>query len=329
MVEREKPDSCFSISRCRAWTASKSCSAARPERGAAGRDDLRPRHRQHGGGGDQARRVRLHREAAANDRVLVTVAQRARPASAARENRQLKKAVEVGHQLVGDSAALKQALDAVERAAPTKATVLILGESGVGKELVARAIHRNSLRARERFVQVNCAAIPEELIESELFGHEKGSFTGATEKQIGKFEQADRGTIFLDEVGDMSAEDAGQGAPRPAGRRSRAARVGADDQGGRARHRGDQQESRGGSRAGQLPRRPLLSAERDSDLRAAAPRASRGRPRAGAAFPGLVPPREQPAAEEGQPGGDRGVAALPVAAATSASCGIRSSGWSS
>jgi len=84
--------------------------------------------------------------------------------------------------------------------------VLLLGESGAGKELVARSIHRNSLRSRERFVQVNCAAIPEELIESELFGHEKGSFTGATEKQIGKFEQADRGTIFLDEVGDMSAK---------------------------------------------------------------------------------------------------------------------------
>jgi two-component system nitrogen regulation response regulator NtrX len=84
--------------------------------------------------------------------------------------------------------------------------VLILGESGVGKELVARAIHRNSLRAKERFVQVNCAAIPEELIESELFGHEKGSFTGAADKQIGKFEQADRGTIFLDEVADMSAK---------------------------------------------------------------------------------------------------------------------------
>ena len=96
------------------------------------------------------------------------------------------------------------------RAAPTNATVLITGESGVGKELVARAIHRNSLRKDEAFVQVNCAAIPEELIESELFGHEKGSFTGATEKQIGKFELAHKGTIFLDEVGDMSLQ-----APRP------------------------------------------------------------------------------------------------------------------
>jgi two-component system, NtrC family, nitrogen regulation response regulator NtrX len=120
------------------------------------------------------------------------------------ENRSLKKAIEVRHQMIGESAALKHVMEAVARAAPTNATVLIHGESGVGKELVARTIHRNSLRGRERFVQVNCAAIPEELIESELFGHEKGSFTGATEKQVGKFEQADRGTIFLDEVGDMS-----------------------------------------------------------------------------------------------------------------------------
>jgi two-component system nitrogen regulation response regulator NtrX len=108
--------------------------------------------------------------------------------------------------MIGDSAGLKQIMASISRAAPTNATVLITGESGVGKELVARTIHRNSLRSRERFVQVNCAAIPEELIESELFGHEKGSFTGATEKQVGKFEQADRGTIFLDEVGDMSAK---------------------------------------------------------------------------------------------------------------------------
>jgi two-component system nitrogen regulation response regulator NtrX len=138
------------------------------------------------------------------DRLLVTISNALEQGRLRDENRTLKKAVEVRHQMVGDSQALKQVMNAVGRAAPTNATVLIQGESGVGKELVARTIHRNSLRARERFVQVNCAAIPEELIESELFGHEKGSFTGATEKQVGKFEQADRGTIFLDEVGDMS-----------------------------------------------------------------------------------------------------------------------------
>jgi len=120
------------------------------------------------------------------------------------ENRRLKLSFEDRHRMVGKSAALGKVADAIKRAAPTNATVLITGESGVGKELVARAIHRNSLRSDEAFVQVNCAAIPEELIESELFGHEKGSFTGATEKQIGKFELAHKGTVFLDEVGDMS-----------------------------------------------------------------------------------------------------------------------------
>jgi two-component system nitrogen regulation response regulator NtrX len=107
-------------------------------------------------------------------------------------------------QMVGSSRAMDDVRDAIARSAPTNATVLITGESGTGKELVARAIHDNSNRSRGPFVQVNCAAIPEDLIESELFGHEKGSFTGATSKQIGKFEQAHRGTIFLDEVGDMS-----------------------------------------------------------------------------------------------------------------------------
>ena len=142
----------------------------------------------------------------ASERVLVSLRNALDQRRLRDENRTLKKAVEIRHQMVGDSRALKQVMALVGRAAPTNATVLIQGESGVGKELVARTIHRNSLRSRERFVQVNCAAIPEELIESELFGHEKGSFTGATEKQIGKFEQADRGTIFLDEVGDMSAK---------------------------------------------------------------------------------------------------------------------------
>ncbi len=138
------------------------------------------------------------------DRVLLTIRNALNESRLKDENRTLKKAVEARHQLVGESAALTTVTKAIGRAAPTNATVLLQGESGVGKELVARAIHRNSLRSREPFIQVNCAAIPDDLIESELFGHEKGSFTGATEKQIGKFEQADRGTIFLDEVGDMS-----------------------------------------------------------------------------------------------------------------------------
>ena len=120
------------------------------------------------------------------------------------ENRRLKLTFDERYRMVGNSPALQKVAEDIRRAAPTNATVLISGESGVGKELVARAIHRNSLRKDGPFVQVNCAAIPEELIESELFGHEKGSFTGATEKQIGKFELADKGTIFLDEVGDMS-----------------------------------------------------------------------------------------------------------------------------
>jgi two-component system nitrogen regulation response regulator NtrX len=138
------------------------------------------------------------------DRIDVTVRNALDQSRLKDENRSLKQALESRYQLIGDSPALRHVMDAVRRAAPTNATVLIQGESGVGKELVARMIHRNSLRSRERFVQVNCAAIPDDLIESELFGHEKGSFTGATEKQIGKFEQADRGTIFLDEIGDMS-----------------------------------------------------------------------------------------------------------------------------
>jgi two-component system nitrogen regulation response regulator NtrX len=138
------------------------------------------------------------------DRMLLVVRNALSQKKLSDENRRLKLTFDERYRMVGRSSALEKVWEAVRRAAPTNATVLITGESGVGKELVARAIHRNSLRKDEAFVQVNCAAIPEELIESELFGHEKGSFTGATEKQIGKFELAHKGTIFLDEVGDMS-----------------------------------------------------------------------------------------------------------------------------
>ena len=141
-----------------------------------------------------------------SERVLVTVTKGLEVRELRQENRELKLAMESKYEMVGQSAPLRAVLEAVRKAAPTNATVMLLGESGVGKELVARTIHRNSSRAGQRFVQVNCAAIPEELIESELFGHEKGSFTGAAERQVGKFEQADQGTIFLDEVGDMSSK---------------------------------------------------------------------------------------------------------------------------
>jgi two-component system nitrogen regulation response regulator NtrX len=120
----------------------------------------------------------------------------------ARENEELKKRLGLTR-LVGKSEAMKHLLADIGKAAPTPATVLIVGASGTGKELVARALHEGSLVKNGPFVQVNCAAIPDTLIESELFGHERGSFTGADRKQTGKFVEADGGTIFLDEVGDM------------------------------------------------------------------------------------------------------------------------------
>jgi formate hydrogenlyase transcriptional activator len=109
-------------------------------------------------------------------------------------------------EIVGTSTALQTVLSRVSKVATTDSTVLITGETGTGKELVARAIHRRSPRSSYAFVSVNCAAIPRDLIASELFGHEKGSFTGATQRRLGRFELADRGTIFLDEVGDLPAE---------------------------------------------------------------------------------------------------------------------------
>ena len=116
----------------------------------------------------------------------------------------LKSEVQSRYEIVGSSFAIRQVLERIERVAPTDARVLITGENGTGKELVARAVHRLSGRAEQPFIEVNCAAIPSELIESELFGHIKGSFTGAVADRAGKFEQADRGTLFLDEIGDMS-----------------------------------------------------------------------------------------------------------------------------
>jgi two-component system, NtrC family, nitrogen regulation response regulator NtrX len=120
------------------------------------------------------------------------------------ENETLKKSIERRYEIVGESTAVQSLKNQIALAGPTNGWVLIHGESGSGKELVARAIHKASKRASGPFIEVNCAAIPQELIESELFGHEKGAFTGATGMKRGKFELADQGTIFLDEIGDMS-----------------------------------------------------------------------------------------------------------------------------
>jgi two-component system nitrogen regulation response regulator NtrX len=138
------------------------------------------------------------------DRVLLTLRNALRHVSLESENRLLRADLEDRYAIVGESRAIRAVLETVGKVAPTPARVLIIGENGSGKELVARAIHRASPRADRPFVEVNCAAIPTELIESELFGHMKGSFTGAFADRVGKFELADGGTLFLDEVGDMS-----------------------------------------------------------------------------------------------------------------------------
>jgi two-component system, NtrC family, nitrogen regulation response regulator NtrX len=138
------------------------------------------------------------------DRLLVTIRNGLHHRGLEQENARLRGEVESHYEIVGKSFAIRALVDRIEKVAPTDARVLITGDNGTGKELVARAIHSLSGRRDAPFVEVNCAAIPSELIESELFGHMKGSFTGATADRPGKFEQADKGTLFLDEIGDMS-----------------------------------------------------------------------------------------------------------------------------
>ncbi len=138
------------------------------------------------------------------DRILLTLRNALQHLDLTSENVRLKAEVHAQYEIVGLSRGVKQVIERIEKVAPTSARVLITGENGTGKELVARAIHTLSPRARGPFVEVNCAAIPTELIESELFGHMKGSFTGAFADRAGKFEIADGGTLFLDEIGDMS-----------------------------------------------------------------------------------------------------------------------------
>ena len=138
------------------------------------------------------------------DKLLITLSRAIEREALRSENVELKERVERKYRLVGDSATMGKLRSEIAAAGPTNASVLISGENGSGKEIVAREIHRYSRRAGKPFIAVNCAAIPEELIESELFGHERGAFTGAVGKRRGRFELADGGTLFLDEIGDMS-----------------------------------------------------------------------------------------------------------------------------
>ena len=137
------------------------------------------------------------------NRILITIKNATDKANLVKDNKILKKKV-YGQQMIGSSEALEHIRRMIEKVAPTDARVLITGPNGSGKELVARSLHQQSLRSSMPYIEVNCAAIPSELIESELFGHEKGSFTSALKQHKGKFEQADGGTLLLDEVGDMS-----------------------------------------------------------------------------------------------------------------------------
>jgi DNA-binding NtrC family response regulator len=138
------------------------------------------------------------------NRLLVTVRNAMEKKDLVNETKILKKRVSNKYQMVGESEMINQVRDMINKVAPTDARVLITGPNGTGKELVARQLHEKSSRAKSPFIEVNCAAIPGELIESELFGHEKGSFTSAIKQRKGDFEQADGGTLFLDEIGDMS-----------------------------------------------------------------------------------------------------------------------------
>jgi DNA-binding NtrC family response regulator len=138
------------------------------------------------------------------NRLLITVKNALDKSNLITETKVLKKKISKGFDIIGESQAIKEIKEMIARVAPTDARVLITGENGTGKELVARQIHEQSNRSKAPLIEVNCAAIPSELIESELFGHEKGAFTSAISQRKGKFEQAEGGTLFLDEIGDMS-----------------------------------------------------------------------------------------------------------------------------
>ena len=205
------------------------------------------------------------------------------------QNQYLQEEIKSVHnidEIIGRSPVHLAVLDKVGRVAPTDATVLICGETGTGKELIARAIHSNSRRRDKPLIKLNCAALPAGLVESELFGHEKGAFTGAIARRIGRFELADGGTIFLDEIGELPARDAGEAAPRPAGTRVRPSRRDVPEESRCPGHRRHQPRPAQGRQREGVPRGPVLSTQCLPDPASPAPRAVGGHPAAGA-----IPPR--------------------------------------
>ena len=190
--------------------------------------------------------------------------------------------------LVGQSAAMREIYKEIGRVAAKPVNVLIRGETGTGKELIARALYQHSDRANAPFIAINCAAIPETLLESELFGHERGAFTGATAQRIGRFEQANHGTIFLDEIGDMTPGTQVKLLARASGKMPATARRPGNHSRGRARADGDASRFGIGHQPEIFPRRFVLPAQRRGHHPAAAPPAQGGHSRTGPFFSGQI-----------------------------------------
>ena len=232
------------------------------------------------------------------------------------ENRQLRTALrDQGRfmELVGKSQQMLQVFQLVAQVAPSRSTILVAGESGTGKELVAKAIHQNSPRRDKPFVVVNSGSLPHELLESNLFGHVKGAFTGAVYAKKGLFELADKGTLFFDEIGNIPLET--QAKLLRVMQEREFMRLGGVDthQGRRARGGGDQRRPAPRGRGGPLPRGPLLPAERDRDPAAAAAPAQGGHPGAGPALRRQVRAREQQGRRERHARGAAGADGLRLA----------------
>ena len=263
------------------------------------------------------------------ERVLLTVNHALADRKLRDQVRDLQRQFTLEELLIGESEAMKKLDEQIRSAAPSNSRVLITGENGSGKEIVARTLHRLSQRAEQPFIDVNCAAIPEELIESELFGHRKGAFTGAIDDRKGKFELADGGTLFLDEIGDMSLKT-----------QAKVLRVLQEQTfqsvGGQQTINVDvrviaatNKRPRGGDRERQFPQRSLLPPERHPDRSAAAARARQRHHRSSPNTSSAASPRRPARREEAVR--RRGVEAARAITgpATCASCATSSSAWPS